>query len=397
MLASGAGDRARRERWRAAADVLAEVRREPGATRADIAKRLQLTSGSAAEIVGRLRSFELVGEVRAPASGRGRPTTVLTANPNGPLVVAAELRHEDWRCAVAGLDGALDVTAAGRHGDGADPERVLGAVRDAIRTARARHGDRVVAVSIAVAATVRDDGIAQAAGLGWGHVELTSLAGEPALPLLIGNDATLGGVAEARSGAAVGARTALHLLVEVGVGGVLVVDGRPLTGAGGAAGEYGHVPFGDRALRCPCGARGCWDMEVDGRALARHLGRPAPSDPRTFARDVLQRDDLAATTAIATVAGALASGIAGLVNAHDPDVVTLGGLAGPLRAAAPEEFAAALADGLMTFRQAAPPPVLDAVHGDDGALHGAAAVGLDAAVSASALADWADRKERHAG
>ncbi|WP_309234128.1 ROK family protein, partial [Micromonospora sp. ATA51] len=32
----------------------------------------------------------------------------------------------------------------------------------------------------------------------------------------------------------------------------------PVTGAHGAAGEYGHLPLGDRRRHCPCGARGCW-------------------------------------------------------------------------------------------------------------------------------------------
>jgi hypothetical protein len=89
------------------------------------------------------------------------------------------------------------------------------------------------------------------------------------------------------------------------------------------------------------------------------------------------------------VAAALGAGIAGLVNAHAPELVTLGGLAGPLRAAAPAGFAAAYRSGLMAFHREAPPPVVPAIHGADGALHGAAAVGLDLVTSEAALAEWA--------
>jgi predicted NBD/HSP70 family sugar kinase len=177
--------------------------------------------------------------------------------------------------------------------------------------------------------------------------------------------------------------------VEVGVGGALTVGGRPATGAHGAAGEYGHLPFGDRARRCPCGARGCWDLDVDGRALARHLGEPEPGDPRGYAREVLGRTDPAARAAVSTVAQALATGVAGLVNLHDPGMVTLGGLAAALRAAAAATFAAAYTEGLMAFHRAAPPPVVDAAHGDDGPLHGAALLGLDRITTEAALASWA--------
>jgi predicted NBD/HSP70 family sugar kinase len=97
---------------------------------------------------------------------------------------------------------------------------------------------------------------------------------------------------------------------------------------------------------------------------------------------------------VTAVATALATGIAGLINVHDPDVVTLGGLAGPLRAAAGAEFQTAYIDGLMAFRRDRPPSILDAAHGDNGSLHGAAAVGLDRITSEDSLSDLAMRSNR---
>lgn len=391
-MSTGRPERARDARWHAAADLLALIRREPGLTRAGAARRLNLSSGSATEISARLRGLHLLTEVPAPAPGRGRPSTVLQPHPRGPLVLAAELRHEDWRCTVATIDGRLHDLESGRH-DAGDPESVMISLRAAIDRALGRYPDRLRAVSLAVAGTVRHDDLVQASTLGWGPVDLSGLTAGTDLAFLVGNDATLAGIAEARTGAATGARTALHLTVEVGVGGALIVDGQPVRGGSGANGEYGHLPFGDRTLRCPCGARGCWDLEVDGRALARHLGEPLPPDPRAYTRQVLHRagTDTCAAHAIGTVVTALAAGIAGLTNAHDPDIITLGGLAVPLRAAARATFDAAYADGLMTFRRAQPPPIIDAAHGDCGALHGAAAVGLDQITSEAALAAWSQR------
>jgi predicted NBD/HSP70 family sugar kinase len=379
--------RARDARWRTSAELLARWRDEPQLTRAELARSLGLSSATATEVTARLRDAALVAEEPAPAQGRGRPTTLLRPHPAGPVVLAVELRQADWRVAAATLDGGVEVLEGARHASRA-PRAVLGALRAAIGRAAAGVGSRLRAVSVSVAGTVREGRLVQAATLGWGEVDLAPLAPGPAA-LLVGNDATLSGVAEARSGAAAGAGTALHLLVEVGVGGTLVVDGRPQTGAAGAGGEFGHLPFGDRALHCPCGARGCWDLEVDGRALARRLGAPEPADPRSFARGVLARPERGARAAVEHVTAALAAGVAGLVNAHDPAVVTLGGLAAELRAAAPAAFDAAYASGLMAFRRAAPPPVLDAEHGEDGALHGAAAVGLDAITTEAELEAWA--------
>ncbi|RSM60330.1 XylR family transcriptional regulator [Actinoplanes sp. ATCC 53533] len=390
-MASPTRRRAQETRWHTASQVLAWLRLHPGATRAALAHDLQLTSGLATELTGRMRALSLLAETPAPPRGRGRPTTVLGAHPAGPVVLAVDVRVADWRHAVAGLDGRLlDITAARHAGD---PTAVLSAVRRTVDEVRERYGTRLRAVAAAVAGSIHDGRLAQSATLGWRDVELAGLTAGTPVPLLPGNDATLAGLAEARTGAAVGARAALHLMVEVGIGGAFTVDGRPWTGAHGAAGEFGHQPYGDRSLTCPCGARGCWDLEIDGRALARHLGVTAPGDPRGYARQILDRaaHDADARRALAIVAGALGGGIGALVNVHDPDTVTLGGLAAPLRAAAPDSFAAAYAGGLMAFHRGQPPPVVDAVHGDDGALHGAAILALDHITSETALAEWSAR------
>jgi predicted NBD/HSP70 family sugar kinase len=378
-------------RWFGAAQLIALVRAEPGITRAAAAQRLGIGSGGAADLVARLRRVRLLDEVPAPAVGRGRPTTVLGAHPGGPLVLAAELRAGDWRLALAGIDGQPRVVAQARN-DGKGPEGLLADMGEAIAALRAEQPDRIGAVALSVAGTVSDARLVQFTTRSWRDVDLTGLPGGVGLPLLLGNDATLAGLAEARFGAARGAGTVLHLLVAVGLGGTLVVDGEPVTGAHGAAGEYGHVPFGDRRLMCPCGARGCWDLSIDGRALARHLAEPEPDDPVGYANAVLSRPPGARTSkAVGAVAEALGAGIGGLVNLHDPDVVTLGGLAVPLRAAAQEAFAQGYHDGLMSFRKSSAPPVRDGAFGDDGPIRGATAWALDHVTTESALADWSQR------
>jgi predicted NBD/HSP70 family sugar kinase len=382
---------ARRGQWQTAADVLGLIARQPGITRAAVAKQLRLSTSSTTEVTARLRDLHLLTETPAPSQGRGRPTTVLRPHPRGPVVLAMELRQAGWRSAAVSLDGVLLDQQSTRHRS-RRPSAVLAALQAGVDRAKEQYGDRLLAVSLAVAGTVRDDHLMQAPTLGWSTVDLSPVVAGTGLPLLVGNDATLSGVAEARTGAAAGAGTALHLIVEVGIGGTLIIDGSPASGATGAGGEYGHIPFGDRRRICPCGARGCWDLEIDGRALAEHLHESEPDDPYSYAEAMLQRlDEWPVRRAVAKVAAALATGIAGLVNAHDPEVVTLGGLAVPLRAAAPTIFSTAYLDGLMTFHRADPPAVLDSTHQQTGALRGAAAVGLDQITTEAALANWADR------
>jgi predicted NBD/HSP70 family sugar kinase len=376
-------------RWQGALDLLRLVRRQPGVTRAAAAQTLGLSSGSATEITARLRDLRLLDERPVASGGRGRPTTALHASPAGPLVAVVDIRHEDWAVAVADLAGDLVGQARGRR-PGTRPAILLAALRRALDKTRREYRDRLRAVSVAVAGTVRGTRLVQASTLDWHEVDLASLGGS--LPLLVGNDASLAGVAEARRGTATGARTVLHLIVEVGIGGVLVDRGTPLTGATGAGGEFGHLPFGDPALACPCGAHGCWDMEVDGRAMARHRGQPPPADPWSYAAGTLaeaRAGDRPATRAVQRCATALGRGVAGLVNALDPDLVTLGGFAAPLLDQAGGHLSASYTAGLMAFRRPVPTPLRPASLGTRGPMIGAAEVAFDAVLTERGLTDWA--------
>jgi predicted NBD/HSP70 family sugar kinase len=384
-------------RWVGAAQLIGVVRAEPGITRAAATQRLGIGSGGATELVARMRQTRLLDETPAPAQGRGRPTTVLGPHADGPLVLAADLRATDWRLALAGIDGLPQLVAQDGYG-GDDPEAVLTQLADAIAAVYRRKSKRLRAVAVSVAGPISGAKLGQFTPRGWTDVDLSALMGKipdrARVRLLVGNDATLAGLAEARTGAARSAATALYLMVAEGVGGTLVVNGEPLTGAHGAAGEYGHVPFGDPALVCPCGARGCWDLTVDGRALARHRGDATPVDAVGYVHQLLGRPtrDKLTRRAFEAVAASLGRGTGALVNVHDPDVVTLGGVAALLRAEAPHVFDDAYRDGLMAFRKDSPPPVRDAEHGEKGPLHGAVALALDHVTTAAGLADWVARQ-----
>jgi predicted NBD/HSP70 family sugar kinase len=354
-------------------ELLRVAHEHPGITRADAARRVGVGTGAATEIVARLSQSGLLAEAPAVRSGvRGRPTTVLVPHPAGPLVLAAAITHETWRVNVVELGGKTLATTDGTH-DGADWPTVAAAVTAAIGKFRHRYANRPRALGLAVPGTVSPAHRLDAAGLRWRDIDLREVW--PDAPAFVaGNDATLAASAESRRGAAVGATVALHLRIEAGLGGAVVDHGTTLTGATGAAGEFGHMPFGDPAVTCPCGARGCWGTAVDGTALARLLGRRAPRDHVAYARRLIgaTAPKPAERAAVQSVAGALGRGIAGLINGTDADLVTLGGLGIDLLTAARDDIEAAYQAGLMAYRRDNPPPLLPAALADNGPIAGAA-------------------------
>jgi predicted NBD/HSP70 family sugar kinase len=213
-----------------------------------------------------------------------------------------------------------------------------------------------------------------------------------------------------------GVRVGLHLHVDFDLGGVLIVDGRPLGGASGIGAEFGHMPLTGGDAPCMCGASGCWGMEVGANALLRHLGlaygggrgraqaarlltqaaaeaaSPPESGPTGRTADdqaeAVAADGRAAVEAVAANARALGRGIAALVNAHDPEVVILSGLAADLYDRVSPVLTRAVEDGLMTIRRDRPPLIAPSAMPWRGSLLGAMESVFDAFLTPEGLATW---------
>ena len=215
------------------------------------------------------------------------------------------------------------------------------------------------------------------------------------LPVAVDNDANAALLAEHHAGAAAGARHALMLTVGTGVGGAAIVDGRLLRGAGGAAGEMGHVPVDADGPPCPgsCPGRGCLEARVSGIALAREGREAAQEDPRSalaaaaaegreitgaLVTELAHDGDAAARAAVARVGRWLGVGLAGLANVFDPEVVVIGGGVGHAGELLLEPARAELA------ARARPPSaervlVVPAAFGDESGMLGAALLAREAA------------------
>jgi predicted NBD/HSP70 family sugar kinase len=372
--------------WRSAAAALELMRRRPQPTRRELSRELGLASGAASDLLGRLRAARLVAERPAPVRGPGRPTSTLYAHPEGPVVLALDLRHADWRLAACGIDGELEGLRSARR-SGGDAAAVLARLGGLIAREAERRGGRVLCVGVAVPGLIAGTRLLDATMLGWRDVELSAVGG--GLPVVAGNDATMAAIATARVRPTAGAL--LHLVLEVGIGGALVLGGRPVQGAGGLAGEFGHLPFGDPDEVCGCGARGCWGARFDPARIAAELGETEPADPRGWLRRLFEipRPNGEQRRMRSELAADLGRGTAGLVNALDPDLVTLGGLAGPLRDAARADFERAFDAGLMDVHRRDAPEVVTGLADENAVLVGVGLAAFDQVLDAHRLALWA--------
>lgn len=134
---------------------------------------------------------------------------------------------------------------------------------------------------------------------------------------------------EAWLGAAAGLDSVLMVAVGTGVGGSVVLGGRPLRGAHHVAGEMGHMPSPDAVgLRCGCGREGHLEAIGSGPALHRHYLRLGGSADALDTRAVYARaasGEELALRAVADSARAVGRAVAGVVTVLDPAAVVVGG------------------------------------------------------------------------
>jgi glucokinase len=205
--------------------------------------------------------------------------------------------------------------------------------------------------------------------------------------VVLGNDVQVATDAEVALGAGRGARSLLGVFWGTGVGGGIVLDGRPWLGRG-AAGEIGHMVVVREGRRCPCGRRGCMEAyagraAMEARARSRHeeghktsLFKLMREHERTrltsgiWARALAQGDKLAIELIDEAVA-ALGAGVASAVNLLDVETVVIGGGLG-VRFGQPYVERIATAMGPHLFSDQRPPDVRLAELGDLGGAIGAA-------------------------
>jgi predicted NBD/HSP70 family sugar kinase len=191
----------------------------------------------------------------------------------------------------------------------------------------------LIGCGVSVPGLVREsDGmVIGAPNLGWTDVPIADLLADAVgleLPIRVANDADLGALAESRFGAGIDSDHLLFVSGEVGVGGGILIDGEPLGGHRGFAGEIGHMAVNPDGHRCRCGSVGCWETEVGEPALLQRAGLD-PDGGRAAVEELLARagrGDSTVLDALAVEARWLAIGIAGLVNVLDLDMVVVGGL-----------------------------------------------------------------------
>jgi predicted NBD/HSP70 family sugar kinase len=338
--------------------LLGQVHRDGELTRAQLTQRLHLSRSTIGALVADLAELGLIDE-RVPSGGdrAGRPSHVVGPRVDGPYAVAVDIDITHVTTAAVGIGGRV----LARHVVATDPapsppkaiaRHVVAAVRALGGQVPAGAWPVGIGVSVPGTVTRRSGTVEFAPNLNWRHErfgEILSAAVPVGLPVSVGNDADLAVLAEHLRGNARDSDNVIYLIGRIGVGAGIVVNGRPLGGYDGYAGEVGHNVVDVSGPQCHCGKRGCVETYIGDNALLELAGRrvnPSTDNVAAVFADAGNGDPIAAK-AIRTVADSLGRAIAVLVNILNPERVVLGGSLANVYEFAAAEIAHALQRHVM--------------------------------------------------
>jgi predicted NBD/HSP70 family sugar kinase len=375
--------------------ILSTLRRFGPASKADLARRVGLTSNATGVIVRKLEEGGLVRNSGKRYGGRGQPATLLELDPAGAFAIGVRIDRDMISCVLVDLQGAiLDRAFIDTL---PPPDEAVVEIATHVRRFRRQIGPRanrrVAGIGIATpynfGSWLAELGLSGETLKAWDGFDLQgALALATGLPIVVENDGSAAAVGELLHGHGRAFDDFLYFFIGPAIGGGVVLDGDYLRGMNANAGDVAVMPVGPSRLGS-VPPRKVPHMPLIGRAslsvLARHLRwRGGTTRSTTDMDDAIDRLPDAFAEWVDDAADALAFPV--LTSSHLLDVDTVI-VAGDLSPAHLGQLTARIAEKVAeTVAESRRPPdvVIGAVGRDAGAV---GAASLPFHVSFSPLRD----------
>jgi predicted NBD/HSP70 family sugar kinase len=308
--------------------ILAVLSRGP-ASRAVIARELDLSPATVSQVTRRLISQGVVETLSFAPSDGGRPGQLLGLVGGAGHAIGVKLAADHVVLVDVGLDGQV-LSRRTETFDAVSADAIERLV-EILRRMSGEGRGRLLGIGVGVPGVVvhPDVGTVDTAVLGWSNMPLGAyLRRVTGVPVLIENDVKALAVAEHVYGRGRERENFAVITIGRGLGFARFARGALDRGAHGAAGELGHVVIVPGGAQCACGNRGCLEAYVSFAALvasAKSRGVLRESDGLDELVALADSGDAPAQEVFAKAAQRLAQAAAGPLAAIDPEVVFVAG------------------------------------------------------------------------
>src|SRR2546421_1370301 len=319
------------------------IREHQPISRADLARRMNVTRGIVSVLVQELIDQDVIYQGVTGETLRGRKPTFLHIRTHDRLAIAVDVRFSKtylMLCDFAGRELALETY-----------DTIFSAsafVKDLALRVRRMAKNKAFQAGCEGSGSVGRGMVDQSTGkilnaptLGWSGVDIRDrIVAMTGLPVQIENSARACALAQLwleRGDSRT--HSFAYVTISDGVGVGVVINGELLRGHDYIAGEFGHLPLNVDGPKCMCGARGCWEAYTSNLAIiSRYFGwdlselspkvlRDSEKHPFSIV-ELIERaraGDAKAIAALETSARFLGLGLATIVNAINPDCIYLSG------------------------------------------------------------------------
>ncbi|HDS01443.1 MAG TPA: ROK family transcriptional regulator [candidate division Zixibacteria bacterium] len=342
-LSNSSGKRAVLSRERPLANsVLKLIWEKKKTSRAEIARLAGLSRSTVSEIIDSILTTGLIAEVGAGKSRGGRRPIVLEFQDEARWILGVDLGATHVSVALTDLRGRVLSWQEKKHPVRTDPRGTRELVISLCDECLKEWGNgtrRLNSIGVAVPSPVDPLNprlLSEVVIPAWqGESGLEQLQIRYGVPVYVDNDANLGALAEHWWGAGKGINDFVYIKIAHGIGAGYILNGEIYRGAGGVAGEMGHLPIDPNGPLCVCGLRGCLATFVGKPAIAERTKKLLKKYPGSQLKgqdhtlDAITKaaldGDALALKIVSEVAEYLGVAISGWFNLMNPNLAILGG------------------------------------------------------------------------
>ncbi len=304
-------------------------------SRSEIARMTGLTSQTASNIAGELIALGLIKETGRRLGRKGQPATEYVVDEEGAYTIGIHLDQNQLVGLLVDVLGHIVARTAlpiARQNPGEVLPLVERAV-DGLVNGNDEIRRRLLGLGAVMPGFFESGTFASRGPLtmeGWLDFPLAQeLSGRLNLPVFVDNDATAAAIGESLYGFGQTHPTFIYIYFGLGLGGGIVIDGRPFTGVRQRAAELGHLIVNPGGKPCACGNRGCLERYVSlhsaYEAILQTENEWQGASPELLLK-AFQTGNNALAKWLDDAAYYLRIAVNGLENLFDPSGIVVGGL-----------------------------------------------------------------------
>ena len=324
--------------------IIAQLSLHQESTIPELADLLNISVPKANDLTAGLVEEGLVREAGYKTEGVGRKATVYSLNKSSCYFLGVEIKRYNLSIALMGFDKSIAESKLTIPFPFSTPHESLDAIVETINNFLEQSvipKEKIVAMGLSVAGRIN---VKTGEILTIYHFEDAPvkkiLEDATGLPVYIDNDSRTIAYGEYYFGRKKYPENVIVINLDYGIGTGIFVEGKPLYGASGYAGELGHIPIFNNEKICRCGKKGCLQTEASGMALIEFIttkmqeGSNSRLKTTLKAKGFIELEDVVeavglgdnlAIEGVTRIGTNLGKGLAVAINLFNPNVIVIGG------------------------------------------------------------------------